>query len=137
MNTNKLFLPYPFSRLTQNGGVVMLNVEKCGDEFLSVRDAIMMINYVRQIAGMDHIGLSGSPKMYPQLLAELARDRLWSSAAIKKLVGGNLMRVLREVENAKDRIPLAEDWIPQEAIESNSYCRAPESQRSRKDIGVD
>lgn len=115
------------SRLTQNGGVVMLNVEKCGERPLSVKEAITMINYVRSIAGVDHVGLSGSPKSYPPLLAELARDRLWGNAAIKKLTGGNLMRVLREVEVNKDRIALSEDWIPKETLESNSYCKYPES----------
>lgn len=118
---------YILSRLTQNGGVVMLNVEKCGDRPMAVKEAIAMINYVRQIAGVDHLGLSGSPKSYPPLLAELARDRLWGNAAIKKLIGGNLMRVLREVDVSKDRIPLSEDWISKEAMESNSYCRYPES----------
>lgn len=115
------------SRLTSNGGVVMLNVEKCGDRVLTVKEAITMINYVRSIAGIDHLGLSGAPKSYPPLLAELARDRLWGNSAIKKLIGGNLMRVLREVDVSKDRIPLSEDWIPKETLESNSYCRYPES----------
>ncbi|KAJ8866691.1 hypothetical protein PR048_032552 [Dryococelus australis] len=35
---------------------------------------------------------------YPLLLAELARDRHWSSSDIKKLAGANLVRVFREVE---------------------------------------
>lgn len=105
----------------------MLNVEMCGDRPMALRDSISMINYVRTIAGIDHLGLSGSPKSFPPLLAELARDRLWSNAAIKKLVGGNLMRVLKEVDVSKDRIPLEEDWIPKVAIESNSYCKYPES----------
>lgn len=105
----------------------MLNVERCGDRILTLKEAISMINYVRMVAGVDHVGLSGSPKSYPPLLAELARDRLWGNAAIKKLIGGNLVRVLREVEVSKGRIPLNEDWIPLETIEGNSYCRYPES----------
>ena len=113
------------SRLTQNGGVVMLNVNNCGERSLGIREALNMINYVRQIAGIDHVGLSGTH--YQPLLAELARDRLWGTAAIKKLIGGNLMRVLREVEVNKDRIPLSEDWIGKEAMENNNYCRYPES----------
>lgn len=77
----------------------MLNVERCGERLLTVKEAISSINYVRAIAGVDHVGLSGSPKNYPLLLAELARDRLWGNAAIKKLVGGNIVRVLREVRS--------------------------------------
>ena len=37
---------------------------------------------------------------YPMLLAELARDRQWSSTDLKKLAGANLVRVFREVEKA-------------------------------------
>lgn len=68
---------------------------------MTVKDAIANINYVRAVAGLDHVGLglSGSPKDYAMLLAELARDRLWNNSALKKLVGGNLVRVLREVSN--------------------------------------
>lgn len=105
----------------------MLNVEKCGHRSFTVKESIAMINYVRTISGVDHVGLSGSPKSYPPLLAELARDRLWSNAAIKKLIGGNLVRVLREVQVSRERVPLREDWIQAAAIESNSYCRYPES----------
>lgn len=49
------------------------------------------------------------------------------NAAIKKLVGGNIVRVLRDVENAKNQIPLSEDWIPTASIEGNAYCRYPET----------
>ncbi|XP_059610776.1 dipeptidase 3 [Phlebotomus argentipes] len=113
--------------LTQNGGVLMINVERCGEKQLSVREAISTINYVRAVAGVDHVGLSGSPGTYPPLLAELARDRLWGNAAIKKLVGGNFVRVLREVEVLRNRQPLHEEWIPNAAIEGNSYCRYSET----------
>lgn len=116
-----------FSLLPENGGVIMLNLERCGDRLLNVREAIKAINYVRKVAGVDHIGLSGAPKSYAFLLAELARDRVWGNAAIKKLIGGNVVRILREAETLKNRLPLYEEWIPHELIESNSYCRYPES----------
>lgn len=105
----------------------MLNLERCGERLLTVREAINAINYVRKMAGIDHIGLGGAPKGYAFLLAELARDRVWGNAAIKKLIGGNVVRILREVETLKDRLPLHEDWISHELIESNSYCRYAES----------
>ncbi|XP_055902759.1 dipeptidase 2 [Eupeodes corollae] len=127
-NTNLASIPdHVLSLLPDNGGVIMLNMEKCGDRPLGVREAITAINYVRKIAGVDHIGLSGAPKSYAFLLAELARDRVWGNAAIKKLIGGNVVRILREVETLKNRLPLYEDWIPHELIESSSYCRYPES----------
>ncbi|ALC44631.1 CG5282 [Drosophila busckii] len=115
------------SLLPENGGVILLNLERCGERQISVREAILAINYVRKVAGVDHIGLGGAPKSYALLLAELARDRVWGNAAIKKLVGGNVMRILREIEALKNRLPLYEEWIPHEAIESNSYCRYPET----------
>lgn len=66
---------------------------------LSVKEAILSINHVRALFGLDHIGLgpTSSPKKYALLLAELARDRLWNNASLKKLVGGNIVRILREV----------------------------------------
>lgn len=60
----------------------MINVERCGEKQLTLKEAIASINYVRVIAGVDHVGLSGSPKIYPHLLAELARDRLWGISKI-------------------------------------------------------
>jgi len=63
---------------------------------------------------------------YPLLLAELTRDRRWSATDIKKLVGGNLLRILKEVEDHAatllHQFP-AEEWIPQELIEDSAYCR--------------
>jgi microsomal dipeptidase-like Zn-dependent dipeptidase len=90
---------YFSSALSSNGGVMTLNIDK-----LTVKEAISNINYVRAVAGLEHVGLglSGNPKDYAMLLAELARDRLWSNAALKKLVGGNIVRVLREVWNKKN-----------------------------------
>ena len=63
---------------------------------------------------------------YPLLLAELTRDRRWSAVDIKKLVGGNLLRVLKEVEDyatiMSHQSP-TEELIPQELIEDTAYCR--------------
>lgn len=74
--------------------MLTINIDK-----LSVKEAIHNINYVRVLAGLDHIGLgpTSSPNKYALLLAELARDRLWNNASLKKLIGGNIVRILREV----------------------------------------
>lgn len=82
------------SALSSNGGILTINIDK-----MTVKEAINNINYVRALAGLDHIGLglTSSPKKYALLLAELARDRLWNNASLKKLVGGNIVRILREV----------------------------------------
>ncbi len=68
------------------------------------------IEHVRQVAGIDHVGLGsdfdGIPETpqglegvdrYPALLAELMR-RGWSDEDIAKLAGGNVLRVLAEAQ---------------------------------------
>jgi membrane dipeptidase len=68
------------------------------------------IEHIRDVAGIDHVGLGsdfdGVPSVpvglegvdcYPNLLAELIR-RHWSDADLSKLVGGNLLRALRQAE---------------------------------------
>ena len=82
------------SALSSNGGVITINIDK-----LSVKEAIQNINYVRALAGLNHVGILStvSPRSYALLLAELARDRLWNNASLKKLVGENIVRILREV----------------------------------------
>ncbi len=68
------------------------------------------VDHVRDVAGVDHIGLGGdfdgTPDVtqgledvsgYPRLLAELG-DRGWSEPDLEKLTGRNMLRVMREAE---------------------------------------
>lgn len=68
------------------------------------------IEHIRDVAGVDHVGLGadfdGIPfttvgledvASYPNLFAELIR-RGWSDADLAKLAGGNLLRALRQAE---------------------------------------
>ena len=69
------------------------------------------IEHIRKVAGIDHVGIGsdydgiggtapeGMPgvQSYPVLLRELMR-RGWSDADIAKLVGGNVLRVMEQVE---------------------------------------
>lgn len=68
------------------------------------------IEHIRRIAGVDHVGLGGDfdgtsdvpegledVSKYPTLLTELAR-RGWSEADLRKLTGGNILRVMRAAE---------------------------------------
>ncbi|XP_043284766.1 dipeptidase 1-like [Venturia canescens] len=128
--------------LSVNGGLVMISFDSahlsCGDK-ASMYDVIAHINHIRKTAGVNHVGLGAgydgilSPPTelpdvsgYPLLLAELTRDRRWSASDIKKLVGGNLIRIMKEVEikaaSLSNQTP-NEEWISQELIEDTSYCR--------------
>ena len=75
-------------------------------------DVVAHIQHVRDVAGIDHVGLGGdfdgvdslpegveSVEAYPRILAELMR-RGWSEADIRKLSGENLLRTMRAVERA-------------------------------------
>jgi membrane dipeptidase len=69
------------------------------------------VEHVRQVAGIDHVGIGGdfdgTPEVpaglddvsqYPALFVELRR-RGWSEADCKALAGGNILRVLRAAES--------------------------------------
>jgi membrane dipeptidase len=71
------------------------------------------VEHIRKIAGIDHVGIGSdfdgisgtSPRglegvqTYPALLTELAR-RGWSDSDLAKLTGGNVLRVMEQVERA-------------------------------------
>ncbi len=74
------------------------------------------IDYVRKIAGIDHVGIgsdfdgiSSTPagledvSCYPALTAELIR-RGYSDADLGKILGGNLLRVMKQAEAVSDRM---------------------------------
>ncbi|WP_312127383.1 dipeptidase [Brevundimonas sp.] len=73
-------------------------------------DVVAHIQYVRDKAGIDHVGLGGdfdgvdslpvgveAVDAYPRILAELIK-RGWTDADIRKLTGENMLRVMRGVE---------------------------------------
>jgi membrane dipeptidase len=76
----------------------------------TVDDVVAHCEHVREVAGIDHIGLGGDydgvdvlpegledVSGYPRLLAALA-DRGWSDEDLAALAGGNALRVLGEAE---------------------------------------
>ena len=74
------------------------------------------IDYVRRVAGVDHVGIGGDfdgitevvegledVSTYPALFAELAR-RGWSDSDLRKLAGENLLRVFEQAERVSKRL---------------------------------
>lgn len=115
-------VPDDVLRLTaENGGVVMVNfftnfVLPTGitdiqrDARGDLRVVADHIDHVVEVAGIDHVGIGsdydGIPRVphglddvstYPRLTQELL-DRGYNRGQIQKIMGGNMMRVLREAE---------------------------------------
>ncbi|MCA0436668.1 MAG: dipeptidase [Actinobacteria bacterium] len=78
----------------------------------TVADVVAHVEHVREVAGIDHVGLGGDydgidalpvgledVSCYPTLFAALA-ERGWSAAELRKLAGENALRMLRDVEDA-------------------------------------
>src|SRR5690349_18946329 len=82
----------------------------------SVGDVANAIEHVRKIAGVDHVGIGSDfdgieetvvgledVSKYPVVFAELPR-RGWSDDDLKKLAGGNVLRVLAQAEQVAKRL---------------------------------
>ena len=76
----------------------------------TIKDVADHIDHVRQVAGVDHVGIGSDldgitetvvgledVSTFPTLLAELAR-RGWTDAELRKLAGENVLRVLKRAE---------------------------------------
>jgi membrane dipeptidase len=89
-----------FEELTANLKIPVTTVAKVADQ----------VDYVRKVAGVDHVGIGGDfdgntqwpvglsdVSMYPNLFAELIR-RGWSDADLQRLAGENVLRALAQAE---------------------------------------
>lgn len=123
-------------RLPQNGGVVMITFvpgfinakvrdwqalpeaqrRQTPEPRATIDDVIAHIEHVKQVAGIDHVGIGGDfdgitsvpvgledVSKYPALFAELSR-RGWTEAELRKLAGENVMRVWQRVEEVAQRL---------------------------------
>ncbi|XP_015110060.1 dipeptidase 1 [Diachasma alloeum] len=110
-------------QLATNGGLVMVTFYnyfvKCGPD-ASVTDVAEHIYHIRNLIGVDYIGVGGdfdginkTPRgledvsRYPELFAELLRSGKWDVLDLKKVAGLNLLRVLRQVERVRDEMRTA------------------------------
>jgi membrane dipeptidase len=82
----------------------------------TIADAADHIDHIKQVAGIDHIGLGGDfdgidtvvvgledVSKYPALTAELLR-RGYKDDEIRKIIGGNVLRVMREAEKVSKKL---------------------------------
>ncbi|XP_008193877.2 dipeptidase 1 [Tribolium castaneum] len=110
-------------KLALNKGVVMVNFYTqfltCKD-VATVADAVAHINHIREVAGVDNVGLGAGydginyvpqgledVSSYPTLFAELIGTGKWSVEDLKKLAGLNFLRVLQDVEKIRDEFKKA------------------------------
>ena len=81
----------------------------------SLADVIAHLEHIREVAGIDHLGLGGDydgvpvtpvgledVSAYPRLLAAL-RDRHWSDSDLRRLCFSNISRVLHDAEAVASR----------------------------------
>ncbi|MEX2581892.1 MAG: dipeptidase [Gemmatimonadota bacterium] len=123
-------------RIPENGGVVMVTFvpgfvsreiaewERLPESARSgsrppaatIDDVILHIEHVREVAGVDHIGIGADydginevpvgledVSSYPTLFAELSR-RGWSDEELRKLAGENVLRAWSEAERISERL---------------------------------
>jgi len=83
---------------------------------VTLSDVADHIDHVRQVAGVDHVGIGSDfdgietviqgledTSTFPALFAELAR-RGWSEADLRKLAGENVLRVMEQAEKVAARL---------------------------------
>ena len=82
----------------------------------TIKDVADMVDHVRKIAGVDHVGIGSDfdgitenvvgledVSKFPALFAELAK-RGWTDADLAKLANGNVLRVLKDAETVAARL---------------------------------
>ena len=137
-------------QVTPNNGIVMVNFYNyflncdnpdClswNDCPASVYDVAAHIQHIREVAGVDHVGIGADfcgvtltptnaedVSKYPMVFAVLL-EQGWTEEELGKLASGNLIRVLKEVERVRDELaqmsPM-QNWIPEEDVEpSEEKC---------------
>jgi len=110
--------------LPKNRGIVMVTFVPTfltPDPKATLADVANHMDYVRKVAGPDHVGIGGDfdgipagpigledVSKYPALTAELLR-RGWPEADVGKALGLNALRVMRDVEQTAARLQKQRD----------------------------
>ncbi|XP_063588053.1 dipeptidase 1-like isoform X1 [Penaeus indicus] len=131
-------------KVRDNGGLVMVTFVarflSCGPT-ATLQHVVDHINHIRDVAGVDHVGLggdyNGTPVLpegledtskYPYLFAELLKDSSWTEEDLKKLAGLNLVRVFRQVEQVRDQLAAESPWedrLAGEIAAKHETCAPP------------
>ncbi|CAL8086935.1 unnamed protein product [Orchesella dallaii] len=104
-------------QVASNGGIVMVsfyNVFVACNETATIQDVIAHIEHIREIAGVDHVGIGAGfdginfvphgledVSKYPSLIESMIKLS-WSELDLRKLIGVNFLRVFRQVEAVSD-----------------------------------
>jgi len=128
-------------RVKENEGIVMINFYtpyvSC-EEVATLSHVADHMDYIKRMIGIDYVGLGSDfdginrlPRgledvsKYPDLFAELI-IRGWTDTEVKKAAGLNLLRVMKAVEEIRDRlqdkVTPVESVIPPEDIAEHSNC---------------
>ncbi|XP_071823649.1 dipeptidase 1-like isoform X2 [Apostichopus japonicus] len=145
-NVNDEVLPL----VRANGGVIMVNFYtkyiNCPPNNvtadLETAELVQVVEHIQHLAdhcGYDCVGIGGDydgvdtvpndledVSKYPNLIAALIQNG-WSEENIKKLIGGNLLRAMRAMEDVRDsmagEIPLEENMPRTSGGENTNTCR--------------
>ena len=103
----------------------------------TISDVADHVDHIRKVAGIDHIGIGGdfdgitqtvqeldNVSTYPRLTAELLK-RGYSDADIRKILGQNILRVMREAEKVSRR--LQAERGPSVAVQASAPAQAATS----------
>lgn len=104
------------------------------------------INHIRDLIGVDHIGLGGDfngvesqpigledTSKYPNLFVALLEDEThdWTEDDLAKISSGNLLRVFKKVEEVRDKMKRQDpeqSWIdPNDLYRSETSCQSESS----------
>ena len=113
--TNRLLQQFPNDEAARKAGLDVWTKANPAPR-ATVADAADHIDHIRKVAGIDHIGLGGDfdgitsvpegledVSKYPVLTAELLR-RGYKDEEIKKILGLNVLRVMRAAEKASQKL---------------------------------
>ncbi|TRY78475.1 hypothetical protein TCAL_06816 [Tigriopus californicus] len=138
--------------LKSNGGIIMVNfyscflIDDCQERNATVLDVVAHINHIRNLIGVDHIGLGGDfngveslpigledTSKYPNLFVALLEDKThdWTEAELAQISSGNLLRVFKKVEDVRDMLKRndpEQTWIdPNDLHRSETSCQSETS----------